>query len=85
VILFTYKTGVNIIEEPVYNTTVAWPDDAAVIRAHDLGDRNREILDYYARTQPERVFYRYDRASNTLSPPLGTAKSLAATQPVQGR
>ena len=85
VILFTYRAGVNVIEEPVYNTATAWPDDAPIIRAHDLGPRNAEIFDYYARRQPDRVFYRFDRATGTLSEPLGTAKTLAALQGVQGR
>jgi hypothetical protein len=31
-----------------------------MIRAHDLGPRNQEIFDYYAETQPERMFYRFD-------------------------
>lgn len=84
VILFTYRPGVNVIEEPVYNTATAWPDDAPIIRGHDLGPRNVEIFDYYARRQPDRVFYRFDRATGTLSEPLGTAKSLAM-QGVQSR
>ena len=81
VVLFTYKPGVNVIEEPVYNTEVGWPDDAPVVRAHDLGPRNPEIFHYYAKHQPERTFYRFDRATGTLTP-LGKAKALAATQPV---
>ena len=84
VVLFTYKPGVNVIEEPVYNTAAPWPDDAPVVRAHDLGPRNAEIFDYYAKRQPERTFYRFDRATGTLTP-LGKAKSLAATQPLQSR
>jgi hypothetical protein len=83
VILFRYSTGVNVIEEPVYNTGVAWPDDAPVIRAHDLGERNREIFSYYAERQPERMFYRLDRATGMLTP-LGRARQLAATQPASG-
>jgi hypothetical protein len=84
VVLFTYKPGVNVIEEPVYNTDAAWPDDAPVVRAHDLGPRNAEIFDYYARRQPDRTFYRFDRSTGTLTP-LGRAKPLAATQPLQSR
>ena len=79
VILFRYTPGDNVIEEPVYNTTVPFPDDAPVIRAHDLGDtRNLELFDYYARKQPDRMFYRFDRATNTLTP-LGRATELAKT------
>jgi hypothetical protein len=59
-------------EEPVYNVDVAWPDDAPVIRAHDLnpnlaaigkpGDVDLPLYSYFARTAPNRVFYLYDRA-----------------------
>ena len=77
VVLFKYSPGLNVIEEPVYNTDVAWPDDAPVIRAHDLGGRNGEIFRYYAEKQPERTFYRFDRATGTLTP-LGRARELAA-------
>ena len=60
VVLFTYHHGGNFFEEPVYNTDVAWPDDAPIIRAHDLGPRNHEIFEYYARGGPHRTFYRFD-------------------------
>ena len=77
VVLFRYAPGENPIEEPVYNFTVASPDDAPIIRAHDLGDRNREIFEYYARVQPDRTFYRFDRKTKTLTL-LGPATALAA-------
>jgi hypothetical protein len=77
VVLFKYSPGQNVIEEPVYNTGVAWPDDSAVIRAHDLGERNGEIFWYYAAKQPDRMFYRFDRATGQLTP-LGRARDLAA-------
>lgn len=83
VILFRYPPGANVIEEPVYNTDVAWPDDAPVIRAHDLGARNAEIFTYYAERQPDRMFYRFDRATLVLTP-LGRAKDLATTHPTGG-
>jgi hypothetical protein len=87
VILFRYTPAANIIEEPVYNTSVAWPDDAAVVRAHDLGPRNGEIFGYYAQRQPDRMFYRFDRATGTLTP-LGRARDLAGapatTRPTTG-
>lgn len=83
VVLFKYSPGVNLIEEPVYNTGVAWPDDAPVIRAHDLGDRNIEIFRYYAERQPGRMFYRFDRATGNVTP-LGRAGALSATQPTGG-
>lgn len=63
--------------EPVYNFQTAWPDDAAIVRAHDLGpERNRELFRYYADRQPNRFFYRYLPTSNKLVP-LGTARELA--------
>jgi len=77
VVLFKYAPGQNVIEEPVYNTDVAWPDDAPVIRAHDLGERNGEIYRYYAAKQPDRMFYQFDRATGKLTP-LGRAKDLGA-------
>jgi hypothetical protein len=58
-------------EEPVFNTDVAWPDDAPIIRAQDLnadirsvgkpGDADRPLYEYYLRTDPRRTFYLYDR------------------------
>ena len=75
VILFRYTPGDNPIEEPVYNFDVAWPDDAPIVRAHDLGERNREIFQYYAKHQPDRTFYRFDRRTRMLEP-LGTATAL---------
>jgi hypothetical protein len=81
VVLFTYTPGDNVIEEPVYNNTAAWPDDQPIVRAHDLGDaRNVEIFRYYAARQPERSFYRFDRSRNLTY--LGTAReALAQTRP----
>jgi hypothetical protein len=79
VVLFKYSPGQNVIEEPVYNTGVAWPDDAPVIRAHDLGERNAEIFRYFAEKQPDRMFYQFDRAAGKLTP-LGRAKDLAAAR-----
>jgi hypothetical protein len=88
VILFRYhlelpQTGDNSCKiEPVYNTDVAWPDDAPIIRAHDLGDRNIEIFRYYAAHQPQRTFYLFDRGN--LADPLhrlGTASELANRTP----
>jgi hypothetical protein len=77
VVLFHYETGgASVHEEPVYNIDTAWPDDAPVIRAHDLGARNGEIYRYYAGRQPDRGFYRYDRTTRTLTF-LGFARELA--------
>jgi len=75
-------------QEPVFNSSVAWPDDAAIIRAHDLnadvsmvgkpGDLDRPLYEYYARIDPQRVFYLYDRGGLTTKlRRLGTARELA--------
>lgn len=76
VVLFRFDENQSLEEEPVYNWTVAWPDDAAVVRAHDLGDRNIEIFRYYAKRQPQRAFYLYDRADGSIRY-LGMAEDLA--------
>jgi hypothetical protein len=77
VVLFRYTSGVNNPEvEPVYNFDVAWPEDAPVIRAQDLGERNHEIFEYFSERSPARTFYLYDRADGTLRE-LGSATELA--------
>ena len=77
VVLFTYDPERNAHEEPVYNAAVAWPDDAAVVRAHDLGPAvNARLFAYYAARQPDRVAYRYDEATRHLTP-LGPVTALA--------
>jgi hypothetical protein len=77
VVLFRYPSeGGNPHEEPVYNPSAAWPDDARVIRAHDLGERDIELFRYYAKTQPDRVIWRYDRGSGELTR-LGAVGDLA--------
>jgi hypothetical protein len=84
-VLFTYPEHGNYNEEPVYNIDVPWPDDAAVIRAHDLGPaKNQEIFDYYARTQPDRTFYQFDwtrfLAGGDPLKRLGTARDPGKTK-----
>ena len=77
VILFRYSPGANLIEEPVYNTDVIWPDDAPVIRAHDRGDKqNVRLFEYYAQRSPDRAVYRYDRGTAKMTR-LGTVQELA--------
>jgi hypothetical protein len=62
VVMFKFHPGLNYHEEPVYNIDTAWPDDAPLIRVHNLGPvKNLELLEYYARRQPERRFYSVDR------------------------
>ncbi len=49
-------------EEPVYNWDVLNPDDAPIIRVHDLGlHRNLELLRYYEKRRPELHVYSFDR------------------------
>jgi hypothetical protein len=82
IVLFRFRPGDNVNEEPVYNIDVVNPDDAPIIRAHDLGvSRNRELFDYYAKRQPDRTVYLYDRASRTLVT-LGNVVELARRFPV---
>jgi hypothetical protein len=66
----------NFSDEPVYNVDVADIDKAPIIRAHDLGDRDREIIDYYAKIQPDRHVYIVDR-ENLQIQSLGTAGDIA--------
>jgi hypothetical protein len=68
VVLFKYHRWNNPHEEPVYTTTADWPDDAKIIRAHDLGTaKNLELLKYFAERQPERNIYFCDRADNSIA------------------
>jgi Dolichyl-phosphate-mannose-protein mannosyltransferase len=76
IVLFAYSAARNVDEEPVYNADVAWPDEAHIIRAHDLGERNSELFRYYADRQPQRRVYRFDEADYSLTF-LGTASELA--------
>jgi hypothetical protein len=81
------KVTNDSFEEPVFNSDVAWPDDAAIIRARDLnadvsaighpGDRDRPLYEYYLRLAPARVFYLYNRGGgNDRLIRLGTAQQL---------
>jgi hypothetical protein len=61
IVLFRYDPADDAEQEPVYNSDVAWPDDATIIRAHDLGvSRDRELVSYYAHRGPVRSFYLFD-------------------------
>ncbi len=76
IVLFTFNTYWNF-EEPVYNWDVALPDDAKIIRAHDLGAaKNQELFDYYAQRDPDRNVYVFDRARMQLRA-LGNVRNLA--------
>jgi hypothetical protein len=76
IVLFKYDPERMIHEEPVFNTQTAWPDDAAVVRAHDLGDENARLFAYYATRSPGRAVYRYDEKEETLTY-LGTVAEMA--------
>jgi len=76
--LFKFDPSWNVTYEPVYNWQVVWPDDARVVRAHDLGaQRDLELYRYYAQREPARRVYRYDLKDRSLVF-LGTAGELAA-------
>jgi hypothetical protein len=77
IVLFRFHPDNNPSEEPVYNSETCWPDDARVIRAHDLGSRNRELFAYYAKQSPDRAVYLYDRGDDSLTF-LGHVRDLAA-------
>ena len=77
VVLFHFTPGSNVHEEPVYNMDVTWPDDAPIVRAHDLGPRNGELLRYYATHQPSRTFWLFDRRTGNVVE-LGNASQAAA-------
>ena len=78
IVLFRYSPTRNVDEEPVYNADVAWPDDAPVIRAHDLGPvQNAALFRYYAAREPDRHVFIYDEADHTLVA-RGPVSALAA-------
>ena len=60
-----------------FNLGVAYPDDAKIVRAHDLGVRNLELIRHYAERQPSRRVYHLDVRAMQATP-LGTAADLAA-------
>lgn len=83
IVLFTFDLDPSapdvvqqISQEPVYNTDVAWPDDATVIRAHDLGPRNVELFRYYAARSPDRTVFRFSRRTGQVVE-LGRVADLA--------
>jgi hypothetical protein len=70
-------------DDPVYNADVAWPDDALIVRANDLGgNENMRIYRYYAWRGQNRDVYVYDRtaARNGRNPltPLGATDRLTS-------
>src|SRR5258705_11634812 len=75
-VLFRYWSQRYIHEERVYNATTAWPDDARIIRAQDLGPQNHKLFEYYAKIQPDREVFLFDEESRTYQE-LGTVARLA--------
>jgi hypothetical protein len=85
IVLFKYDPERVVHEEPVYNIQTAWPDDATVIRANDLGAENARLFEYYAKKSPGRAVYRFDEGEEKLEY-LGTVSELlkgAATGPAK--
>jgi hypothetical protein len=80
IILIRYSPQSSFHVEPVYNISTSNPDDARIIRAHDLGPaRNAVLFQYYANRQPNRTVYLFDRATASLTS-LGNVRDLAAAQ-----
>jgi hypothetical protein len=77
-VFFHYPTGDHNAwrHEQVYNVDAADIDAQTVVRAQDLGDRNGELIRYYAARLPQRIVYLFE---NEMSEPhrLGTAAELA--------
>jgi hypothetical protein len=82
IVLYHFGGSELAEDEPVYNDDVVWPDDATIIRAHDLSPaQNGRLFQYYAQWQPQRRVYRVER-SRLMAPDyrpdyLGTVKELA--------
>lgn len=77
IVLVRFDPGQSLEEELVYNIDAARPDDARVLRAHDLPEHNPRLFAYYAAIDPRRPVYRYDRADASLRR-LGAVGDLAA-------
>lgn len=75
-VLFRYSRNRNIHEEPVYNAVVAWPDDARIIRANDLGPENQKLFEYYAKRHSELEVFLFNEETRTYTR-LGTVGELA--------
>jgi hypothetical protein len=83
-VLFRYHAGNPVHDEPVYNWSVAEPDDARIVVAHDLGDRDIELIRHYAASQPDRRVYLLDRGDYSVRY-LGTAADLGGVKGLQSR
>ncbi len=70
-----FGTPPDVWTNMLYNVDVAWPDDAPIIHARDLGERNVELINYYGEHQPERTIYQFDWGRGSLKR-LGQAGEL---------
>lgn len=79
-VFFHYDPSVPELwkHEQTYNYQTARIDDAAIVRAQDLGDRNVELINYYAKVQPRRYVYRFDQKTGELTQ-LGKVSELASS------
>lgn len=67
VLLFGNTPTESVHSDPVFNISTPWPDDALVIRARDLGVvRNRELVEYFAKHQPDRQIITIDMGTAAL-------------------
>jgi hypothetical protein len=62
-VLYNLNTdGSGFHQEPVYNIDAAWPDDAAIVRAHNLDPQTTErLIRYYSSIGQDRSVYLADR------------------------
>ena len=67
-VLVRFTPRSNIHTEPVYNSGVAFPDEARIIWAHELGPPTVELLRYYAGREPDRQVYLMIRPNWELHP-----------------
>jgi hypothetical protein len=75
-VLCRYDPSNLLAEEIVYNTSTPRPEDGRIVLAHDRGEENRIIIRYFARTDPGRGVYLFDRADGSMVR-LGSAGELA--------
>ena len=75
-VFFRFGPANNPHLEPVYNADVPFPDEAEVVRVHDMGEKNLDLIRYYAQHQPSRFAYLLDRSDGVLYR-LGTVTQLA--------
>lgn len=87
-VLFHFNSMVNNpSEEPVFNSDVAWPDDAAIIHARDLnanisavghpGDRNRPLYEYYSHRSRTGILSLQPRRREREAETIGNARRTA--------